>query len=87
MRLRGCSIGTQPDGFEIIQNTVEDKYYDLLAYDRVLTDKYYDLLAYDRVLTDEELKEYELDYIGVVEMKECFLWTCYGIDWKFRGIK
>lgn len=73
MRLRGCSIGTQPDGFEIIQNTVEDKYYDLLAY--------------DRVLTDEELKEYELDYIGVVEMKECFLWTCYGIDWKFRGIK
>ena len=73
MRLRGCSIGAQPDGFEIIENTIEDKYYDLLAY--------------DRVLTDEELKEYELDYIGVVEMKECFLWTCYGIDWKFRGIK
>lgn len=73
MRLRGCSIGTQPDGFEIIENTVKDKYYDLLAY--------------DRVLTDEELKEYELDYIGVVEMKERFLWTCYGINWKFRGVK
>lgn len=52
MRLRGCSIGTQPNGFEIIENTIEDKYYDLLAY--------------DRVLTDEELKEYELDYIGVM---------------------
>lgn len=52
MRLRGCSIGTQPDGFEIIENTIEDKYYDLLAY--------------ERVLTDEELKEYELDYIGVI---------------------
>ena len=73
MRLRGCSIGAQPDGFEIIKNTIEDKYYDLLAY--------------DRALTDEELKEYELDYIGVVETKGCFLWTCYGIDWKFRGIK
>lgn len=52
MRLRGCSIGAQPDGFEIIGNTIEDKYYDLLAY--------------DRVLTDEELKDYELDYIGVM---------------------
>ena len=52
MRLRGCSIGTQPNGFEIIENTIEDKYYDLLAY--------------GRVLTDEELKEYELDYIGVM---------------------
>lgn len=52
MRLRGCSVGAQPDGFEIIENTIEDKYYDLLAY--------------DRVLTDDELKEYELDYIGVM---------------------
>jgi len=52
MRLRGCSIGAQPDGFEIIENTIEDKYYDLLAY--------------DKVLTDEELKEYELDYVGVM---------------------
>ena len=52
MRLRGCSVGAQPDGFEIIENTIEDKYYDLLAY--------------DRILTDEESKEYELDYIGVM---------------------
>ena len=52
MRLKGCSIGTQPTGFEIIENTIEDKYYDLLAY--------------DRTLTDEELKEYELDYVGVM---------------------
>lgn len=52
MRLRGCSVGAQPDGFEIIENTIEDKYYDLLAY--------------DRILTDEEIKEYELDYIGVM---------------------
>lgn len=52
MRLRGCSIGAQPDGFEIIENTIEDKYYDLLAY--------------EKPLSDEELKEYELDYIGVM---------------------
>lgn len=56
MRLRGCSIGTQPNEFEIIENTIEDKYYDLLAY--------------DRVLTDEELKEYELDYIGAIDNGE-----------------
>jgi len=52
MRLRGCSIGTQPDRFEIIENTIEDKYYDLLAY--------------EKPLSDEELKEYELDYIGAI---------------------
>lgn len=52
MRLRGCSIGAQPDGFEIIENTISDKYYNLLAY--------------DRILTDEEIKEFELDYIGVI---------------------
>lgn len=73
MRLRGCSIGAQPTGFEIIENTIEDKYYDLLAY--------------DRVLTDEELKEYELDYIRAADIKERFLWSCYGIDWKVKGIR
>lgn len=52
MRLRGCSIGTQPKGFEIIENTIEDKYYDLLAY--------------KEPLSDEEIEKYELDYIGVI---------------------
>ena len=30
------------------------------------------------------------DRIGVFDLgsrKECFLWTCYGLDWKVRGIK
>ena len=30
------------------------------------------------------------DRFGVFDVgdrKECFLWTCYGIDWKVRGIK
>lgn len=52
MRLRGCSIGTQPKGFEIIENTIEDKYYDLLAY--------------EKPLSDEDIEKYELDYIGVI---------------------
>lgn len=30
------------------------------------------------------------DRFGVFDLgsrKECFLWTCYGLDWKVRGIK
>lgn len=30
------------------------------------------------------------DRFGVFDLgsrKECFLWTCYGLDWKARGIK
>lgn len=54
MRLRGFSIGCQPmNGFIERRDDTEDRYHDLLVYDRKLTDK--------------ELFEYELDYLGGVE--------------------
>ena len=30
------------------------------------------------------------DRFGVFDLgsrKECFLWTCYGLDWKAKGIR
>ena len=51
MRLRGFSPSCQPkDGLVERQNDV--------------TGKYYDILVYNRELTTEELKNYELDFIG-----------------------
>lgn len=51
MRLRGFSPGCQPkDGLVERQDDV--------------TGKYHDILVYDRELTTEELKNYELDFIG-----------------------
>ena len=54
MRLRGFSIGCQPmQGFV---RRLDDK-----------SGKYYDLLLYDRELSQEEIKNYELDYLGIEE--------------------
>lgn len=51
MKYRGFSIGCQPrNGF--------------LERSDDPTGRYYDILAYDRQLTDEEIKNYELDFIG-----------------------
>ena len=51
MRLRGFSIGTQPKaGFYERQDDP--------------TGKYWDILVYTRRLSDEELRAYELDYLG-----------------------
>lgn len=51
MRLRGFSPGCQPkEGLVERQDDV--------------TGKYYDILVYNRELTTEELKNYELDFIG-----------------------
>lgn len=51
MRLRGFSIGCQPmNGFV---GRIDDK-----------TGKYYDILFYNRLLKNDELKAYELDYLG-----------------------
>lgn len=48
MRLRGCSIGTQPkEGF--------------LRREDDNTEKYWDIIVYDRKLTDEEVDHYDLD--------------------------
>ncbi len=51
MKYRGFSIGCQP----------------MKGFVKRLDDmglKYHDILIYDRKLTDEELKEYELVYLG-----------------------
>ncbi len=56
MRLRGFSIGCQPmQGFV---RRLDDK-----------SGKYYDLLLYDRELSQEEIKNFELDYLGIEENK------------------
>lgn len=55
MRLRGFSIACQP--MEDLIRRLDDK-----------TNKYWDLLLYARQLTDKELKDYELEYLGEVEL-------------------
>ncbi len=51
MRLRGFSIGCQPkEGFYDRQDDISGKYYDILVY--------------SRKLTDEEVRDYELDFLG-----------------------
>lgn len=51
MRLRGFSPGCQPkDGLVERQDDV--------------TGKYYDILVYNRELAEDELKNFELDFIG-----------------------
>ena len=53
MRLRGFSIGCQPmKGFYERQDDPGRKYHDILIY--------------ERKLTDEELKDYELDFLGEI---------------------
>ena len=55
MRLRGFSIGCQPkDGF---LDREDDE-----------SGRYYDILIYGRQLTDRELEDYELDYLGKVNV-------------------
>lgn len=51
MRLRGYSPGCQPAG--------------TVAREDDPTGRYHDLIMYYRQLTDEEVKAYELDYLGV----------------------
>ena len=58
MRLRGFSLGCQPmDGFV------------LRCIDRK-EDRYHDILCYERKLTDKELNDYEMDFIEEVEYPE-----------------
>lgn len=53
MRLRGFSIGCQPrEGFIERQDDP--------------TGRYWDILIYGRKLTADEVREYELDYLGIV---------------------
>lgn len=58
MRLRGFSPGCQPmEG--LIDNLGAFNFNGRL---------YYDVLVYDRPLTDEEVRDYELDEIKVLEL-------------------
>lgn len=54
MRLRGFSLGCQPKN-GLLYRTDDN------------TGKYYDIIVYDRELTDEELYNYDLDSLGLVE--------------------
>ena len=55
MRLRGFSIGCQPQGVIEWEDT-----------DRAKTG-YWSIIKYERKLTDDELKSYSLDFVGVEE--------------------
>jgi len=54
MRLRGYAPLCQP--MNGLVNREDDP-----------TGKYHDVLVYDRQLTEQELREYELDYLGEVK--------------------
>ena len=55
MRLRGFAPGCQPmEGLTFVMQTDRGK------------EKYWSVLGYDRKLTEKEMKDYELDFIGVV---------------------
>lgn len=54
MKARPLSIGCQPKDYErVVEFAVKGKYYDIIAY--------------TRKLTDEEVKDFELDYLGTVK--------------------
>lgn len=55
MRLRGFSIGCQPMEGLIDSADSQDK-------------RWYSYLWYDRQLTEQEVREYDLDYLGEVEI-------------------
>ncbi len=56
MRLRGFSIGCQPmDGFIERRDSPSDSFYDIIVY--------------SRLLTQQELKDYDLTFIGMEEMQ------------------
>lgn len=54
MRLRGFSIGCQP--MNGLCDVTDDP-----------NGRYYDILAYDRMLTGDEVTNYELTYLGKTE--------------------
>ena len=57
MRLRGFSPGAQPKEGLLYAEDGSDK---VSTYGRL----YHNILVYDRRLTEQELRDYELDYLG-----------------------
>jgi hypothetical protein len=53
MRLRPAGIGAQPKDFERFEEPKQ-------KYNRF----YWNILYYSRKLTDDEMKNYDLDYLG-----------------------
>ena len=59
MRLRGFSIGCQPRrGFVCREDDA--------------TGKYYDIIVYNRPLTADEIRDFELDFIGIKAANDVF---------------
>lgn len=64
MRLRGFAPSCQPSkGF--VECMASDDKKELLGDD---VDYYHDVLVYNRELTDTELEDYELDYLGKLDI-------------------
>ena len=55
MRLRGFSPGCQPSG---VRSRLDDP-----------TGKYWDIIVYERKLTEQEVKNYDLDELGMTKDK------------------
>lgn len=51
MRIRGFSIGCQPEG---VVRRLDDQ-----------SGRFWDIIVYDRELTEEEIRHYSLTYIGI----------------------
>ena len=56
MRLRGFSLGCQPER-------------GLLGKSIGPFDDYHDVIAYDRELSEQELKEYEMERINIIDLE------------------
>lgn len=68
---------------EIIKKFKYEKNYELSNYGKIKN------MGLDNWTKHAKLVS-KTDRFGVFDIgsrKECFLWNCYGIDWKARGIK
>lgn len=69
MRLRPYSIGCQPDGATLVQGELLEQINSMVSNPELFT-RYHDLLLYDWPLDYEELIEYELDFIGDINVTD-----------------
>lgn len=64
MKYRGASPGAQPKRFDVIT----EQYYKILSDKGFFpAKKYHDVLRYARELCKEELDDYELEFLGVMD--------------------
>lgn len=55
MKLRECGPGCQPKGFTKCENSKENS----------KDEDYYSYIWYERELSDDEIKQFDLDYLGI----------------------